>query len=153
MIRAFDHTSFTVADVDAAVRFWTAALGFTAASVGLREGVFLGSVVGVPGARAKIAHLHGHGHHMEFVEYLEPAGAPTRPAPNDRLSAHVAFETDDIGAAVARVLEHGGSHLGRVTEVTTGPYKGAFAVYLRDPNGVIVEFYQPAKPAASSPGP
>ncbi|MSP82647.1 MAG: hypothetical protein EXQ94_06890 [Alphaproteobacteria bacterium] len=147
MITAFDHTSFTVPDVEAAVRFWTAALGFTAASVSLRDGPFLGSVVGVPGARAKIAHLHGHGHHMEFIEYLEPAGATGQPSPHDRLAAHVAFVTDDIAAAVARVLAHGGAHLGQVTEVTNGPYQGSFAVYVRDPNGVIVEFYQPAQGA------
>ncbi len=145
MIRAFDHVSFTVPDVDAAVRFWSGAFGFTVESVSLREGPFLGEVVGVPGARARIAHLKGHGQHLEFIEYLEPAGATGVPAPNDRLAAHVAFVTDDIAAAEARVLAHGGSRLGRVTEVTGGPYQGAFAVYLRDPNGVIVELYQPPK--------
>jgi catechol 2,3-dioxygenase-like lactoylglutathione lyase family enzyme len=135
-----------VPDADAAVRFWTGAFGFAAESVSLREGPFLGEVVGVPGARAKIAHLKGHGQHLEFIEYLEPRGANDIPAPNDALAAHVAFLTDDIRAAVAKVLTHGGRELGRVTEVTSGPYKGAFAVYLRDPNGVIVELYQPPPP-------
>jgi catechol 2,3-dioxygenase-like lactoylglutathione lyase family enzyme len=143
MIRAFDHVSFTVADVEAAVRFWTEAFGFALDSLGERGGPFLGEVVGIPGARCRIAHLKGHGQHLEFIQYLEPAGAGRDPAPNDRLAAHVAFVTDDIAGAVARVLAHGGREQGRVTEVTSGPYKGAFAVYVRDPNGVIVELYQP----------
>ena len=38
MITGFNHTSFTVADLDRAVGFWTEALGFEAASVSERHG-------------------------------------------------------------------------------------------------------------------
>jgi len=143
MIRGYDHTSFTVASIDGTLAFWRDAMGFTVASDSVREGPFLGAVVGVPGARARIAHLHGHGVHMEFIEYLEPKGAVARPAPNDRLAAHVAFVSDDIEGDVARLRAAGATLQGAVTGVPSGPYRGASAVYLRDPNGVIVELYQP----------
>lgn len=148
MIRGFDHTSFTVPSIDAALAFWRDALGFTVASDSLREGPFLGAVVGIAGARARIAHLHGHGQHLEFVEYLEPMGRASTPEPNDRCAAHVAFVCDDIAADVARLRAAGAVAQGAVTAVTSGPYAGASAVYLRDPNGVIVELYQP--PAGAS---
>lgn len=143
MIRAFDHTSFTVPSIDAALAFWRDALGFAVASDSLREGPFLGAVVGVAGARARIAHLHGHGQHMEFVQYLEPLGRAAPPEPNDACAGHVAFVSDAIEADTARLIAAGASFQGRVTTVTSGPYAGAAAVYLRDPNGVIVELYQP----------
>ncbi len=38
MITGFNHTSFTVADLGTAVRFWTEALGFEAATVAERRG-------------------------------------------------------------------------------------------------------------------
>ena len=38
MITGFNHTSFTVADMDKSVRFWTEKLGFEAASVSPRQG-------------------------------------------------------------------------------------------------------------------
>jgi catechol 2,3-dioxygenase-like lactoylglutathione lyase family enzyme len=144
MIRAFDHTSFTVPSIDVAVAFWRDAMGFTVASDSLREGPFLGAVVGLPGARARIAHLHGHGQHLEFIEYLDPPGQPALPAPNDRCAGHVAFVSDDVAADTARLVAAGAIRQGAVTAVTGGPYVGASAVYLRDPNGVILEIYQPA---------
>ena len=60
MIQSFDHTSFTVADIERAVAFWRDVMGFAVADLSSREGDWLGAVVGVPGARCRIAHLHGH---------------------------------------------------------------------------------------------
>ena len=37
-ITGFNHTSFTVTDMDRSVRFWTEAMGFEAASVSPRTG-------------------------------------------------------------------------------------------------------------------
>ena len=144
MIRRFDHVSFTVPSIDRAVAFWRDALGFRVDSDSVREGAFLGTVVGIAGARARIAHLFGHGQHLEFIQYLEPAGGVAPPAPNDRCAGHVAFVTDDVETDVARLTSAGATFQGRVARVTSGPYQGAAAVYLRDPNGVIVELYQPA---------
>ena len=69
MIIGFDHTSFTVTDIHKSVEFWTRHLGFEAASVSPREGDWQEKVTGVPGAELLIAHLYGHGHHMEFIQY------------------------------------------------------------------------------------
>jgi catechol 2,3-dioxygenase-like lactoylglutathione lyase family enzyme len=55
MITGYNHTSFTVADVDAAVSFWTDALGFKLGSLAEREGSWQESVTGINGARLRIA--------------------------------------------------------------------------------------------------
>jgi acetyltransferase-like isoleucine patch superfamily enzyme len=71
LIQSFDHTSFTVADIERAVVFWRDVMGFAVADLSTREGDWLGAVVGVPGARCRIAHPHGHGAHLEFIQYVE----------------------------------------------------------------------------------
>ena len=57
MITGFNHTSFTVPDLDRSVKFWTEALGFRAASVSERSGDWQERLTGVPGARLRVAHL------------------------------------------------------------------------------------------------
>src|SRR5918993_4310954 len=106
MITGFNHTSFTVTDLDRSVRFWTEALGFRAASVSERIGDWQGRLTGVPGARLRIAHLYGHGHHMEFIQYLDGADPAPAIQPNRPAAAHVCLEVSDIGM-VRRLLDAG----------------------------------------------
>jgi catechol 2,3-dioxygenase-like lactoylglutathione lyase family enzyme len=143
MIRAFNHTSFTVGDMDRAVKFWTDAMGFTPASVSERQGDWQARVTGVPGARLLVAHLFGHGHHMEFIQYLDaPAGATATYAPDAPGAAHVCFEVSDIRDTAERLLAAGASWQGEIAEVVHGTYRGAYAAYVRDPNGIVIELVQ-----------
>jgi len=144
MITGFDHTSFTVADLDRAVAFWTEAMGFRVDSIGPREHPAFAAITGVPGARLRVAHLLGHGHHMEFIEYVAPPGRTQPAQPNDATCGHVCLTTDDIEGDLARMMAAGATLQGTVTTVTSGPYKGAKALYVRDPNGVLIELDQPA---------
>src|SRR3990172_9045994 len=96
MITGFNHTSFTVADMDRAVRFWTGALGFEARSVSPRSGEWQAKVTGVPGAALIVAHLFGHGAHIEFIQYTSGAGAARRIDPNMDCAAHVCLEVSGI---------------------------------------------------------
>ena len=50
MITGFDHTSFTVTDMEKSVKFWTEQLGFEAASVSPRQGKWQEEVTGIAGA-------------------------------------------------------------------------------------------------------
>jgi catechol 2,3-dioxygenase-like lactoylglutathione lyase family enzyme len=143
VITGFNHTSFTVPDLDRAVRFWTEALGFRAASVGERTGDWQARVTGVQGARLRVAHLYGYGHHMEFIQYLSGT-APMRYEPNMSGAAHVCLEVADIHATAARLLAAGATLQGEMAEVTSGAAVGGWAGYIRDPNGIIIELYEPA---------
>jgi catechol 2,3-dioxygenase-like lactoylglutathione lyase family enzyme len=144
LIQSFDHTSFTVADVERAAAFWRDVMGFAITDLSPREGAWLGAVVGVSGARCRIAHLHGHGTHLEFIQYLAPLGADVTGPPNRPGTAHVAFVVSDIETLARRMLEAGASEQGRITRCASGAAAGCLAVYLRDPNGVIVELVEPA---------
>lgn len=142
MITGFNHTSFTVRDVERTVAFWRDVLGFEAASVSVREGAFLERVTGIPGARLKIAHMYGHGHHMEFIQYLHPKSAPLETAPDRPGCAHIALEVQDIHRVYEALTAAGAKSQGDIAEVTSGPAKGSKAVYIRDPEGTIIELIE-----------
>ena len=142
MITGFNHTSFTVADIGKSVRFWTERLGFSVASVSPREGRWQEEVTGVPGASLMVAHLHGHGHHIEFIQYLAGGIAGAAPDPALRGASHVCLETDDIERTWEELLKAGATAQGRIAAVTTGAVGGAKAGYIRDPNGILIELLQ-----------
>ncbi|PYV87958.1 MAG: hypothetical protein DMG05_16530 [Acidobacteria bacterium] len=139
MITRFEHMSFTVASLDRAVQFWTEGLGFKVASVSERTGDWQARVTGVPGAQLKVAHLFGYGHHMEFIEYLQAAGNSVALQPNMAGVAHVCLEVEDIEKTIKTLATLGAAPQGELIEVDSGPFKGCRAIYMRDPNGVIIE--------------
>jgi catechol 2,3-dioxygenase-like lactoylglutathione lyase family enzyme len=146
MIRAFNHTSFTVTDMDRALRFWTEGLGFQAASVSPRAGNWQEAVTGVPGAELLVAHLYGHGTHIEFIQYLSGAGASGPIEPNRETAAHVCFEVDNIETIWQGLMALGASSQGRIAAVASGPMNGLRAGYLRDPGGIVIELVEIPQP-------
>ena len=142
MITGFNHTSFTVADIDKSVRFWTEQLGFKAASVSPRQGDWQEAVTGIADASLMVAHLYGHGHHIEFIQYLRGAIDGAAPQPALAGAAHVCLEVDDIEQTWKELLAAGATGQGRIASVTTGPVESCLAGYIRDPNGIIIELLE-----------
>ena len=131
MITGFNHTSFTVRDIQASVSFWTTMLGFEAASVSPREGSWQEDVTGITGASLMVAHLYGHGHHIEFIQYLSGAVAGPAPQPAACGAGHVCLETDDIAATWDALIRAGAYPQGRIAEVSSGAVGGACAAQRR----------------------
>ena len=66
-----------------------------------------------------------------------------RPA-NRPGAAHLAFLVDDLESFVDRMLSHGATQLGQIAHCDGGHADGCDAVYMQDPNGVIVELVEDA---------
>ncbi len=142
MITGFNHTSFTVAAMDKSVRFWTEKLGFKAASVSPRDGDWQQVATGIPGASLLVAHLYGHGHHVEFIQYVKGAIEAAAPQPALTGAAHVCLEVDDIVGTWNELLAAGATEQGKIASVKAGPVEGCLAGYIRDPNGIIIELLE-----------
>ena len=142
MITGFNHTSFTVTDMERSVGFWTVALGFEARSVSPRSGDWQSAVTGVAGAQLLVAHLYGYGTHIEFIQYTASAGSATRIEPSMACAAHICLEVTDIDATWQALIAAGGSPQGEVALVDNGPVRGLKAGYLRDPGGIIIELVE-----------
>jgi catechol 2,3-dioxygenase-like lactoylglutathione lyase family enzyme len=141
------HTSFTVAHLEPSVAFFRDLLGLQV--VGTREvrDDYFGQVVGLRGTivKAALIRLPG-GHHIELFEYVQPRGQSVAPRPCDPGSCHLALLTSDLPALYQQLASSGIDFLSAPVLITAGPNRGGQAVYLRDPNGILLELFQPPSP-------
>ena len=140
-ITGYDHTSFTVTNIDRTVAFWSDVMGFTVDDVSPRTQPWLGEVVGAPGATCRIAHLTGHGLHLELIDYDENRPEENVFGPATRTgAAHIAFHVDDIRTFADAMIAGGATMLGKIALCgSDGMSAGCLAVYMKDPEGIIVE--------------
>ena len=144
-VLATNHTSFTVSNLDRTVAFFRDALGFEVTSKAGRDPGAIERITGVAGGDVMIAYVRGAGHSIELIEYLAPADrGKVESRPCDTGFAHVAYDVDDIDAAVAAAREHGFVPRGEIYSVDQGPNTGARVVYMVDGDGITVEFIQKA---------
>ena len=136
-IKHFDHVGITVADLDAALTFFTG-LGLEVQGRMHVEGDFLDTVCGIPDSRTEIAMLQapGGGTTIELSSFERPdhvAGSPDAMA-NELGIRNVAFEVDDLHAIVDRLAGDGYGLVGGI-----GEYEGVWRMaYVRGPEGIIV---------------
>jgi catechol 2,3-dioxygenase-like lactoylglutathione lyase family enzyme len=161
-VRGVDSVAIPVTDLERSVEFYTQVLDFR--RVGEREGAGtqLEHLLGVFGARVRVARLALGSEAIELVQVLAPRG---RPLPvdlhgNDLAFQHVAIIVSDMDRAYARLRAN------RVEHASTGPQVlpawnpnagGIAAFYFRDPDGNFLEVlhFPPGKgqPRWQSPQP
>ena len=144
-IVATNHTSFTVSQLDRSIHFFETVLGFRTTSRAGRDPATIATITGVPDADVEIAYLRAHDHTVELIEYRGPSDRILmRGRPCDTGAAHIAFDVEGIEAAVAAAELHGFGRLSPEVVVarTGGPNAGAKVIYLRDGDGVTIEFIE-----------
>ncbi|MDQ2919316.1 MAG: VOC family protein [Verrucomicrobiota bacterium] len=143
-ILAADHTGFTVSDLERSLVFWRDVLGFELSHRAHQKGTLAREITGVEGAEILLAVLKAPGHKIELLQYLAP---PERKKvelrPCDAGAAHIALMVDDLDAVLKRIAEAGWVAAGQPQSLTTGPNAGRRVVYVRDPDGMTIEFMQP----------
>jgi len=141
-----NHTSFTVRSLDRTLAFFRDALGFEVTSRAPRDPAVIEGITGVAGARVEIAFARGAGHSIELIEYSGPDDRTVlKPRPCDIGFAHVAFDVENIDEAIRAAEPHGFKPMRPALRVDKGPNAGGRAVYLRDPDGMAIEFIEPPK--------
>ena len=135
-IQRFDHVGITVADLDVATDFFVA-LGLEVEGRTFVEGEFLDTVCGIPDSRTEIVMLTSpDGARLELARFIRPDSVPGSPAAmaNELGLRNVAFEVDDLQAAVAWAAGEGYGLVGGI-----GEYEGVWRMaYVRGPEGIVV---------------
>jgi catechol 2,3-dioxygenase-like lactoylglutathione lyase family enzyme len=136
-IRRFDHVGITVADLDRVSEFFVG-LGLEVEGRMFVEGKFLDTVIGIPDSRTEILMLKAPdgGTTLELSSFVRPEHVPGSPSAmaNQLGLRNVAFEVDDLQAAVDQVAAEGYGLVGAV-----GEYEGVWKMaYVRGPEGIIV---------------
>jgi catechol 2,3-dioxygenase-like lactoylglutathione lyase family enzyme len=143
------HTSFTVAELDRSLAFFRDRLGLTVLATRAIDAAYFGQIVGWPGCkvRAALLRIPGSGHLVELFEYQTPPGSPCQAQPWDPGSAHLALLVDDLPALYLHLSSQGVAFVSAPVQIDSGPNAGGYGVYLRDPNGILIELFQPPRSA------
>ena len=139
------HIGITVRDVGRSVEFWKAFLGVEPRWRQILDGGYLGDVTGYQGIHldAAVIELPG-GTLLEILDYLTDDKSPNPDATANPGNVHICFETDDIDELWERALAAGARAVSPgPVEVTEGPNTGVRAGYLRDPDGITIELFNP----------
>jgi catechol 2,3-dioxygenase-like lactoylglutathione lyase family enzyme len=146
-VTGFNHTSFTVRDLDRVIGFFVAGLGFELQSRGPRDPALMRRMTGLDGVAVEIAFVVGPGgQRVELIRYHAPADAEiVRPRLCDTGAAHVGFDVTDMDAALAAARSHGFAPVGEVIAIDAGPNKGRRVCYVQDGDGLTVEFLELAR--------
>jgi catechol 2,3-dioxygenase-like lactoylglutathione lyase family enzyme len=146
-----DHVSWTVPDLDAAVRFYTEVFGavelfrmgpLAAADlpVGDDGRDWMESHVNVAGAKLTLAMLQLTPNlKFQLVQYDAPADRrETLPRNCDRGGHHLGLRVDDVDAAARYLARHGCTILDTIV-IEAGPLAGHKNLYVLDPFGHQLE--------------
>lgn len=141
------HTSFTVGDLERSVKFFTSVLKFEL--IGQREirDDYFRRIVGLKDCvcHAAVLRIPGSTHILELFHYTTPKQLMYEPRPCDWSSSHLSLLIDDLPKFYQEIEGKGAQFISPPIQIDAGPNKGAWALYLRDPNGVLIELFQPAK--------
>ena len=141
-----DHTGITVSNLERSLAFWRDVLGFELSHMAHQTGELAQEITGVAGAEIKLAVLKTPGgHKIELLEYLAPPDrkhADVRPCAVGHV--HVALLVDDLDAVLDRIAASGWKPAGKPQTLQSGPNAGKRVVYVRDPDGITIEFMQVA---------
>lgn len=98
---------------------------------------------GVPNCEIHAAWLSLPGVAGSFLEIFQYRDFHDRPAPPVKQPGfgHICFEVENIRATCAAVIAAGGTPVGEIVDLGT-PQSPVYCVYLRDPEGNVVELEQ-----------
>ncbi len=136
----FENVGIAVRDVDEAVAFFTD-LGLRVLGTDEVSGEWADTAVGLDGNHARIAMLEtpGGDGRLELFEYVHPDAIETDPTLPNEIGMHrVAFQVDDLDAALRIAARHGCRPLRGVAN-----YRDVYLLtYLRGPSGIILMLAQ-----------
>ena len=155
MLQGVFHFSFTVADINRSVDWYTRVLGLELVHAQRQENAYTRTLVGYPDATLEIAQLRIPGqvpatstHVLELVQYLSPDGErPELPTVNVGV-AHLALTVSDIHGEYERLRGLGVPFRNPPVAIEEGANRGGFACYFADPDGITLELLQRPEVAA-----
>jgi catechol 2,3-dioxygenase-like lactoylglutathione lyase family enzyme len=143
------HTSYSVTNMAPSLAFYRDLLGFEV--VNERPEVtntYFRTIIGFPDAvvYAVLLKIPGTNHHLELFEYKHPQGVKqATDRPNNPGSSHIAYLVDDLRALYVRLKAANVQFFTEPVYLDEGPNKGGWAVYMQDPDGIIIELFEVAK--------
>ena len=140
------HAGVTVSDLGRSLRFYRDLLGMRVLEDVRLTSAEVAALLGVEQIDLHLVNLDtGDGRILELLEYARPEGRQVEYTSRDGGGGHVALAVRDLDAVAAGIEAAGGSVISR-RPVTAADTEGIFAharlLYVRDPDGMILELVQ-----------
>ena len=149
MINGIHHSSISTPDMDRALAFYRDLVGVEVVFEAPFEGEAISAIVGLQGAKGRVAMLRAANMHIELFEYAAPESAPNvtvgdgpRPVNNHGLT-HLCFDVTDLPSEYERLKAAGVEFHCPPTLLANGT---VLTTYARDPDGNVVEFQEILNP-------
>ena len=136
------HTGVTVSDLDRSIRFYRDLLGCEVSPPVRAEGAFFEAVTGVPGCQIDVAFARVAGHVIELLCYRNPPSQASTLRACDPGFMHICLKVSDLDRVVNEVRRAGFEPVGPIQQAEGGPVSGLKVVYVRDPDGVVLELIE-----------
>jgi catechol 2,3-dioxygenase-like lactoylglutathione lyase family enzyme len=133
------HVGISVSKLDRSLAFYRDLLGMSV--IGLSDDEDVGAIVGIPSARVRIADLDaGNGQILELLEYGSENTDGGVHGPDTVGSCHLSLQVGELQSALSRLESAGFMPIGERAELSIGGvWEDCAIVYVRDPDGVILE--------------
>jgi lactoylglutathione lyase len=144
MIKAVEHFSFTVSNIEASIHFFRDLLGLNVTPVTEIKTIDIQKIVGMPDAhlRIAIAQISGAAN-IELIEYVRPEGKKVDSRSCNPGAAHIAFQVDDINRTYQDLSSKGVSFVNPPVWAPGNDGKGLWGVcYLKGPDDITVELVE-----------
>lgn len=141
-----DHVGVTVSDLERSLEFYCGILGMRLLSRSRLDSPDDAALHGVDSVDLSIADLDsGDGQVLELIQYHAPEGGRVGRRNWDAGSIHIALTVDDLESTQRRAREAGADVISRRALVISDPggsWDGVTCLYIRDPDGALLELVQ-----------
>lgn len=140
------HVGVTVADADRSLRFYRDLLGLRVLGDSRLTRPDIAALLGVDEIDLRVVDLDsGDGRIVELLEYVTPRGHRVEYTSRDGGTGHIALQVRGLDAIAAGIEAAGGAVISRhaiTAGDATGIFAGARLLYVRDPDGMILELVE-----------
>ncbi|MFZ5675208.1 MAG: VOC family protein [Pseudomonadota bacterium] len=137
-LKALDHVSLAVSDIDLSIAFYARAFGYEVAFIERDMAKEIRSMTGVDSLSCHLAQLAraDGGPRLELIEFRDHPFAP-QPLPLAVGCGHVGFLVDDLDDALGGMVAIGAEPVGSITSFPEGR-----STYCRAPGGSFFELLE-----------
>ncbi len=151
VVRHLGHAGVTVGNLERSLAFYGGLLRFEARARRVIDEPWLAQLLGLPEAVVDAIDLAvpGTGEIVQLFEFVVPRDAATRPGMTVPGSVHLAFTVEDLDRLLARLAAAGVPLVGSPVTITSGENTGGSLACVRDPDGIVIEFFEAPRRSAS----
>jgi catechol 2,3-dioxygenase-like lactoylglutathione lyase family enzyme len=147
LFKGLSHFAFTVSDIETSVHWYEVILGLRLVARQRQDNAYTRQMVGFAEAVLEVAEFEIDPQNanltLELIQYVSPLGHRTSLSTVNVGVAHLSFIVADIESEYLRLAGLGVEFISPPVGISEGMNEGGRACYLKDPDGITLELFQP----------